>query len=548
MPPIPQEINLKNSNVLIVDDQKNNLKLLYEILKGKHFQIFVAKSGKYALDIARQTPLNLCLLDINMPNMNGYEICRCLKKHPATASIPIIFLSALGETDDKLKGFFAGGVDYITKPFNAQEIIARVSTHLNLHHTQRALADSQKHLQKAHDELEQKVAQRTLELQQANLQLQQLSRMKDDFLANMSHELRTPLNGVLGNAESLLEGVYGEMNKRQQQSVTHIENSGKDLLMLINQILDLSSARQGYLELQRDSVSAETLSLSCLNEIKPLVERKYLHIHTIFDPQVSYIQVDPLRFKQVLLNLLNNAVKFTPEDGEIGLSYHGNIRTQQVCFTVWDTGIGIRPDMADQLFLPFVQQDSGLSRTYEGSGLGLSLVKKLMDLHEGNITLESEPGEGSRFIVCLPWKPLLLLPTSKTLNPPKTKPVNTKTHHPKPILLAEPHPQHLNTLADYLEAKGYLLNRAKDEHDTCQWAQKQEHGLILLSLDMPGMGGIVLLKKLRTMPGLSDVPIVALGSPQAPDESTCLAAGASAYLTKPVVIQTLLHTLMKFRV
>ncbi len=401
---MPTNFPLKNSALLIVDDQKSNLKLLYDILQRQGFQVFAAKGGQYALEIGRQTQPDLCLLDINMPDMNGYEVCRHFKKHPATANIPIIFLTALGETEDKLKGFLAGGVDYITKPFQPQEVIARVHTHLSLSYTRRALAQNEARLQKAHDELEYKVAERTLELQQANLQLRQLSRMKDEFLANVSHELRTPLNGILGNAEILLEGVYGAINAKQQQAAQHIQDGGQDLLTLINRMLDLANSNKGGLELHVQAVSAQRLCEESVQQIQETAQRKRLSISLALDPQVGKIQVDPQRFKQILLDLLSNAVKFTAEGGQIGLESRADSAKQRVCFAVWDNGIGIDPKRVDQLFQPFVQLDSRLAREYEGSGLGLSLVKRLVDLHGGSLSVESQPGQGSRFEACFPLR------------------------------------------------------------------------------------------------------------------------------------------------
>jgi len=550
-----QKFNLENSTLLVVDDQKNNLKLLYDILQQQGFQVFVAKTGVHALEIAQQGELDLCLLDINMPEMNGYEVCRKLKKSPNTAKIPIIFLSVLGETKDKLRGFFAGGVDYITKPFQAQEVLARVNTHLSLSYSKRALEENEVRLKKAYEELETKVIVRTRELQYANVQLQELARMKDDFLANISHELRTPLNAILGNAEVLLEGVYGFVEPNQVHALNRIQNSGEHLLSLINSILDLAKARAGNLELHMSQVPVQQLCQECIAQVKDIVQKKQLHISSHFDPRVPYIFVDPQRFKQILLNLISNAVKFTPEAGEIGLECEVQANKQQVCFKVWDTGIGISLDMMDKLFQPFVQIDASLSRAYEGSGLGLGLVKSLVDLHGGSIRVNSELNNGSCFTVCLPWYSQLAESDSShtydkqleidKLERGQTDEETLPSAKKQCILLAEDNELNRMMLAEYLVAKGYKVITANDGVEAIRQAHKQQPALILMDIQMPEMDGLQAIKHLRAKAEFSGVPIIALTALAMPnDEKRCLAAGATMYLSKPVVLQDLLKHIM----
>lgn len=544
-----QKFNLKNSTLLVVDDQKNNLKLLYDILQQQGFQVFVAKTGVHALEIAAQTKPDLCLLDINMPEMNGYEVCRKLKKSPSTAEVPIIFLSALGETEDKLRGFFAGGVDYVTKPFQSQEIIARVSTHLSLSYSKRALADNEARLQKAHNELEAKVAERTYELQQANLQLQEMAQMKDDFLANISHELRTPLNAILGNTEILLEGVYGAVLPRQTQALARIQDSGQHLLSLINGILDLAKARSGDLDLQIQQISVQQLCQECVHQVQALAQKKQLSLRLNLDPNIDIIHADPQRFKQILLNLIDNAVKFTPEQGEIGLECKLQAEQQQVCFKVWDTGIGISADMQDKLFQPFVQVDACLARAYEGSGLGLGLVKSLIELHGGSIHLDSTLNQGSCFTVYLPWHSppsqaaagVVADRRSQAALPPNA----AKLSKNPSILLAEDNAQNRLMLAEYLSSKGYKVVTAHDGLEATQLAEAQPPALILMDIQMPNMDGLQAIRHLRAQAEFAHLPIIALTAlAMSDDAERCLQAGASMYLSKPVVLQELLGNIM----
>lgn len=256
-----------------------------------------------------------------------------------------------------------------------------------------------------HNLLAQKVKERTAELQKANVELERAVRLKDEFLANMSHELRTPLHIILGLSEALQERVYGELNAKQLTTVSTIEEKGHHLLELITALLDLSRIMTKNLDLEFVPVSVESVGQTSVDSIKPLAEKKQIHTSFTFESSVTTIQADERRLKQVLVNLLNNAVKFTPEGGAIGLKIEEDSQYQGVCFTVWDTGIGITKEDMEQLFTqPLVQLDGKLSRRYPGIGLGLSLTYHIVNMHGGSIRLESEIGKGSRFTVILPQK------------------------------------------------------------------------------------------------------------------------------------------------
>jgi PAS domain S-box-containing protein len=258
--------------------------------------------------------------------------------------------------------------------------------------------------------LAERVEERTAELssaavrlQAANRELAQAARLKDEFLASMSHELRTPLNAVLIHAQTLGEGIYGDLNEKQLRSICAIEEGGNRLLVLINNILDLSRIGAGKLELLMDTVAVDSLCQNCLRAIRDETRQKEITVVLNVDPQVETIHGDERRLRQVLGNLLSNAVKFTPAKGSLGLDVTGDLAQHQAHFTVWDTGIGISEENIGRLFQQFVQLDGSLARRYEGTGLGLALVSRLTELHGGCVTVTSAPGKGSRFTVSLPW-------------------------------------------------------------------------------------------------------------------------------------------------
>lgn len=252
--------------------------------------------------------------------------------------------------------------------------------------------------------LTRRVAERTADLSAANAELTRAARLKDEFLASMSHELRTPLHAILGLSEALQEATYGSLNLRQQQSLRHIEDSGQHLLTLINDILDLSKIGAGKLTLDINAISVEAVCKASLRLIQPEIHKKHLKVSVSFDDAVTTIQADKRRLKQILVNLLSNAVKFTPEGGSIGLEAHGDAHSNIVALTVWDTGIGISQEDMTQLFQPFVQLDGRLSKQHSGTGLGLALVYRMVEMHGGSISVQSDVDQGSRFTVTLPWE------------------------------------------------------------------------------------------------------------------------------------------------
>jgi signal transduction histidine kinase len=272
-------------------------------------------------------------------------------------------------------------------------------------------------LQKAHDLLEQRVHERTAELSAANLGLEKAARMKDEFLASMSHELRTPLTGILGLSEALQMPGPGHdpLTEKQRTYLTHIHNSGEHLLEMVNDILDFSSIGSGKFDLNLVSCSLEEICQSSLRKTLAQADAKHLQHNFSMSPSHIIVSADAHRLQQILSNLLSNAVKFTPQGGSFGIEVRGESgpgcgtglddpSEKQVRITVWDTGIGIHEEDLSRLFQLFIQLDARTARQYNGTGLGLALVKRLTELHGGSVSVESTFGSGSRFTVCLPWQ------------------------------------------------------------------------------------------------------------------------------------------------
>lgn len=259
-------------------------------------------------------------------------------------------------------------------------------------------------LEEMAETLSAKVHERTAELRRANNELERAGRAKDSFLASMSHELRTPLNAVLGLTEALNEEVYGPLNEDQRRALTTIDSSGKHLLALISDVLDLAKIHAGRLDLDNDPVAVRDLVHACLTYVRRQAENKRIHLAlTELDPQLV-MTTDGRRLRQILINLLANAVKFTPEGGRVTLDVRPRPEDEMIEFRIEDTGIGIPEEFILEIFEPFRQIDSKLSRQYDGTGLGLALVRELIDSFGGGMAVRSEVGRGSEFLVSLPWR------------------------------------------------------------------------------------------------------------------------------------------------
>jgi PAS domain S-box-containing protein len=397
--------------------------------------------------------------------------------------------------------------------------------------------------------LAQRVEERTAELSLANAELARAARLKDEFLANMSHELRTPLNAILGLSEAVLEGVYGPLTERQHKSLHSIGEAGHHLLTLVNDILDIAKAEAGKLELQMGTVAIRDLCQSSLNLVRQMAHKKGIQVLLVIDEQVVSIHADQRRLKQVLVNLLSNAVKFTPQDGKVGLEVVGNQEHGVVNLTVWDSGVGIAKEDLERLFQPFVQLDGGLSRQYAGTGLGLAMVRRLVELHGGGVSVESQIGEGSRFTVSLPWVVSAEPSEAEVTLPPNdvqaTPPVDIKPGAKAPlVLLAEDNPVNVNVFQDYLRTKGYRIAVACNGSEAIELAHQQQPDLILMDIQMPEMDGLTAIRRLRSDNDLAKVPIIALTALAMPgDRERCLDAGANDYLSKPVSIRQLLKAI-----
>ena len=392
--------------------------------------------------------------------------------------------------------------------------------------------------------LEERVQERTAELAESNATLAHALRVKDEFLSTMSHELRTPLTGVLGMADALQEQVYGPLNERQVKCMSTIERSGRHLLALINDVLDLSRVDSSRMELNPTELSVYTVCEHSIQMVREMALHKHQALRLEVSPSAMQMVGDYRRIQQILVNLLGNAVKFTPEEGRIELDAEGDAGTRTITFSVRDTGIGIADADQPRLFQPFVQLDSGLAREYTGTGLGLALVRSLAEAHGGTAGVESVLGKGSRFYVTLPWE--TLAPTGEPAVVDGGARPRVATTTPASILVADDDATNVEVVADYLDAHGYSVTTAEDGEAALRMCETVRPDVVLMDIHMPGMDGLEAMRRIRAHAdsGVAATRIIALTAlAMANDRERCLAAGANDYLSKPMALTALVRAI-----
>ncbi|OQX08321.1 MAG: hypothetical protein BWK80_48290 [Desulfobacteraceae bacterium IS3] len=404
-------------NVLIVDDTIQNLQFLSDILTQSDYSVTGSPDGPTALMIAGNEPPDLILLDIRMPGMDGYEVCERLKSDAKTRNIPIIFISALDDLQDKIRGFSLGGADYITKPFQDEEVLARVKTHVSLRRMQQRLEEqnlclqkeiverrkAEKALKKTNDELEIRVRDRTVELLKAKNDAEAANRAKSAFIANLSHEFRTPLVPIIGMTDLLLDKA--KPGSEESDYLSHIVVSGEHLLKMIDNLIELIGIEADGIQPKNEPVELMLLLDSAVSALSHIAKSKELKVRYEIDAAVPDQIIGDFELLSDILNRLGkNAVKFT-EKGEITFSVRrasGYETLPALQFSVSDTGVGIPADCMKKIFEDFTQADDSYTRKYSGIGLGLTLIRRMVSHLGGRIWAESVQGKGSAFHFTLP--------------------------------------------------------------------------------------------------------------------------------------------------
>ena len=521
--------------ILVVNDDPASLLALTSLLEQwaeeSNYEVLSARSGQDALRQVLRNDFAVILLDVNMPGMDGFETAEAIHQRPRSADIPIIFVTAfLADEIDRLKAYQRGAADFMFTPVIPQVLRAKVQVFV-------ALATKNEQLKRQAE----KLSQRTTELTATNKRLvremeerraaEAKSSAKDEFLAMLGHELRNPLSAI-SSASSLL-GMPGAGAESVGRARLIIQRQTQHLSRIVDDLLDLSRAMSGKILLSRKKIDISTLVSACLDTFRATGRTAGYSISA--DLQPGWVDGDPTRLEQIATNLIDNALKYTPSGGSIDIAIAPD--GEDVVLTVRDSGVGISPDLLPHVFDVFVQGAISIDRSQGGLGIGLSLVRRLVELHGGRVHASSAgSSSGSTFQIRLPrTEPVAVEDDTVRIEAAGSKPT---------ILLIEDNDDGRDMMATMLESFGYPVLQARDGLEGVRIAGAEHPDVALVDIGLPGIDGYEVARRLRQAPDTREIRLIALtGYGLAEDQKRVLEAGFDLHLVKPVELAALLDRL-----
>jgi signal transduction histidine kinase len=502
-------VNGAPATVLLVDDSPINRRLVGTWLRHAGFEVIEAENGTQALELVSTTSPDLVVLDVNLPDMNGLEVCRRIKADPGLRGLPVLHTSATSIlSEDRIEALEGGADAYLTTPVPAGEFLA--------------VARSLLRLRRAENERE-----------AARAEAVAANRAKSEFISRMSHEFRTPLNAILGFAQ-LLE--LDDLSADQRESVDHVLRAGRHLVDLVNEVLDISRIEAGRLDLSIEPVEVGPLVSEVLGLLGPVAAQRQVVLRPPEHAGRAWVMADRQRLLQVLLNFLSNAVKYNRAEGWVAVSVHTVDATLRI--EVADSGIGIRAEAMARLFQPF-ERLGATATNVEGTGLGLALARRLAQAMGGTVDAASGPGEGSRFWIKLPSCPP---PEGDGFGADAQPGADGAGEAVLTLLYVEDNLSNIRLVERILaDRPGVRLVTAMQGRLALDLARQHAPDLVLLDLNLPDLSGAEVLQRLQAEPGTAATPVVVLSADATPGQvRRLLDAGAAEYLTKPLDVRRFL--------
>jgi signal transduction histidine kinase len=552
--------------ILLVDDHPGNLLALEAILKDTGHTLVRAGSGSDALKAVLRHDFALILMDVAMPDLDGYETVELIRRRERSRHTPIIFLTANFKADTHVfHGYSVGAVDYLFKPLVPDVLLSKVAVFVELYMKRQAIKDAADALKRAYDEMERRVDARTRELAETNRSLeteiaerrrveaeraqllereqlahreaQAMNRMKDEFLATLSHELRTPLNAILGWTSIL------EVGRRDKAAVSRairvIRNNAQAQAQLVADILDVSRIVGGKLPLHLGAVSLRAVIEAALEAVQPAADAKGIVVETVFG-EIAPILADRERLQQVMWNLLSNAIKFTPKDGRVRIEMQA--LTRDVVVTVADTGQGIEPEFLPHVFERFTQADSSPSRLHGGLGLGMAIVRHLVELHGGSVKVVSDgKDQGATFTVSIPIgaerQERSLAPVEGRHETPESARDAQPMLRDVTVVIVDDDADAREVVELTLRTQGAHVIAVASGAEALKAVTAYQPDVLISDIAMPGMDGLEFIRQLRDL-GPEDggrVPAIAVTAhASAREAAMTLTAGFDRHVAKPI--------------